>query len=119
VGKIKIILGLAVFALIVSTGWQIADCELANYEFKDELRDVASLNGAKIGLAAQQTDEDLRATVIRKAAGHDIVLQPVQVLVRRSGTEENPKVFLAAKYQERIWMPGIYLIVHFSVSSGG
>ena len=52
-GKTKIILGLAVLALIASTAWQIAPCELANYEFKDELRDVASLIGAKIGLAAQ------------------------------------------------------------------
>ena len=105
--------------MIVSTVWQIAAGELVNYEFKDELRDVASLNGAKVGLAAQQTDEDFRATVIHKAADHEIVLQPEQVLVRRSGTEENPKVFLAAKYQERIWMSGIYLIVHFSVSSRG
>ena len=91
--KIKVIFGLLVLALIVSTVWQFAACELANYEFKDELRDVASLNAAKIGLAAQQTDEDFRATVIHKAADHDIVLQPEQVLVRRSGTEQNPQCF--------------------------
>jgi hypothetical protein len=57
-----------VLGLIVSTVWQIAACELVNYEFKDELRDVSSLHAAKIGLAAQQTDEDFRATVIHKAA---------------------------------------------------
>ena len=118
-GKIKIIVGLAVFVLILSTGWQIAACELANYEFRDELRDVAALNGAKIGLMAQQTDDDLRAAVIHKAAEHDIDLGPNQILVRRSGTEENPKVFLVAKYSGRIWMPGVYLILHFTATSGG
>ena len=36
--KIKVILGLAVFALVMSTGWQIAACELANVELKDDLK---------------------------------------------------------------------------------
>lgn len=115
--KIKVILLLLVLALIASTIWQIATCELANYEFKDELKDVASLNGTRIGLLAQQSDDDLRATVIRKAADHDIVLQPDQILVRRSGTEDDPKVFLAAKYKMRVWMPGIYVTLHFKATS--
>jgi hypothetical protein len=118
VGKVKVILGLAVLALTVSTVWQIAACELANYEFKDELKDVASLNGAKIGLLAEQTDDELRATVIHKAADHDIVVEPDQILVRRSGTEENRKIVLVAKYQSRIWIPGLYLVFHFTATSG-
>jgi len=32
--KVKVILGLLVLALIVSTVWQIASCEIANYELK-------------------------------------------------------------------------------------
>lgn len=117
-GKIKVIVGLAVLALILSTVWQIAACELANFELKDEMKDVASLNGARIGLLAQQSDDDLRATVIHSAAKHDIDLRPEQILVRRSGSEENPKVYLVAKYQARVWMPGIYLIFHYTATSG-
>ncbi len=118
-GKVKVILGLLLLALTVSTVWQIAACEIANYEFKDELKDVASQNGARIGLLAQQTDDDLRTTVIHKAADHDIVVARDQILVRRSGTEEDPKVYLAAKYQARVWMPGIYLVFHFTATSRG
>lgn len=118
-GRVKVILGLLLLALTVSTVWQIASCEIANYEFKDELKDVASLNGARIGLLAQQTDDDLRATVIHKAADHDIVVEPDHILVRRAGTEENPKIYLAAKYQSRVWMPGFYFIFHFTATSGG
>ncbi len=117
--KIKVILGLLVLALIVSTGWQIVACELFNYELKDDLKDVASLGGARIGLLAQQTDDDLRETVIRKAAKYDIVLRREQILVRRSGSEENPQVYLQAKYQTRVWLPGFYLILHLTAASGG
>ena len=118
-GTIKIILGFAVFVLIMSTAWQIASCEIANHELKDELKDVAALTKARIGLPAEQTDEELRATVIRKAADHDIVLGPDQILVRHLGTEENPKIYLAAKYRARVWMPGISLVFHFTATSGG
>ena len=115
--KIRIIVGLTVFALLASTGWQIAACELANAELKDDLKDVASMGGARIGLAAQQSDDDLRATVIRKAASHDIVLEPEQITVKRSGTAEAPVVFLAAKYRAQVWLPAISLVFHFSASS--
>jgi len=119
VGKIKVILALIVFALIASTMWQIAACEIADTELKDDLKDVASMGGARIGLAAQQSDDDLRATVIRKAAGHDIVLEPEQITVKRSGTAEAPAVFLAATYRARIWMPGVSLVFHFTATNGG
>ncbi len=52
VGKAKVILGCGLFALPASTGWQIGASELAYYELQDELKDLASLNSARIGLAA-------------------------------------------------------------------
>ena len=75
-GKVKTILGCALFALLASTGWQIGACELANYELQDELKDLASLNSARIGLAAPSSDDDLREAVIGKARAHDIALEP-------------------------------------------
>jgi hypothetical protein len=118
VKKIKIIVGLAVFALIASTGWQIAACEIANYELKDELKDVASMGGSRIGLAGPGSDDELRDEVIQRAATHDILLEADQIEVERSGTREAPVVFLTAKYQVRIWMPGLALIVHYTATSG-
>jgi hypothetical protein len=75
---------LIVFAFVASTVWQVASCEIANYELKDDLKDIASMGGARIGLAAQLSDDELWATVIRKAAGHDIVLEPEQITVMRA-----------------------------------
>lgn len=114
---IKIIFVLAGFTLIVSTGWQIAACELTNYELRDEMKDLAAMGGTRIGLAGPGSDEDLREAVIRRAAEHDIVLRPEQVLVRRSGTADAPVVYLAAKYQARVVLPGLSLIFHFTATS--
>jgi hypothetical protein len=117
VRKVKVILALIVFALMASTVWQIASCELANYEFKDDLKDMASMGGARIGLAAQGSNDDLRAKVMHKAAVYGIALNPEQITVERSGTEEAPVLFLAAKYRTRVWLPGMSLIFHFTATS--
>jgi len=117
VKTIKIIVGLVVFVLVMSTGWQLAACEFANYELRDDLRDVAAMGGSRIGLLAESSDSDLREAVIRRAAQHGIHLVPDQILVQRSGTAENPKVFLSAKYRARVVMPGISLIFHLKATS--
>jgi hypothetical protein len=117
-GKAKIILVCALLALLASTGWQIGACELAYYELQDELKDVASLNSARIGLAPPSSDDDLRQTVIGKARTHDIALDPSQITVRRSGTTEAPVVYLAVKYNARIVLPGCTLTLHFRPNSG-
>lgn len=117
VAKVKIIVGVLLFALLASTVWQIAACEIANYEFKDDLKDVAAMNGARIGMVAQQSDDDLREIVIRKAAADGIELDPEEITVERSGSDDAPVIYLAAKYQQRVWLPGISVIFHFTASS--
>ena len=39
---------------------KIGASELAYYELQNKLKDLASLNGAHIGLAAPSSDDDLR-----------------------------------------------------------
>ena len=118
VGKVRIILGCATFALLAGTGWQVGASELANYELQEELKDLASLSAARIGLAAPSSDDDLREAVIAKARAHDIELQHGQVDVERSGTAEAPVVFLAADYRARIVLPGHAFTLHFKPTSG-
>ena len=115
---IKIIVGLVAFAFVIGTGWQLAACEFANYQLRDDLKDVATMGSSRLGLLAESSDADLRDAVIRRAAQHGIHLIPEQILVQRSGTTENPKVFLTAKYRARVVMPGISLIFHLKATSG-
>lgn len=117
--KIKIIAGLCVFVFLMSIGWQIASMEFDNYLLKDDLKDVAAMGGARIGLDRPESDDDLRAAVIHRAAEHHMRLVPDQIVVRRSGTKDNPIVFLAAKYQARVWIPGFALVFHYTATSRG
>lgn len=80
--KAKLILGLAVLALTLAAGWQIASCEIANLELQTDLRDMAAQVGSRIGLEAPNSDDDLRNAVIHKAEEHDIQLTPHQVTVQ-------------------------------------
>jgi hypothetical protein len=116
-GKAKLILGLAVLALAVVVGWPIASWELANLELRDDLRDIAAQNAARIGLAPPSTDEDLRSTVVRAAKGHEIQLEPEQVILHRTGTAEAPILYLAADYSVRVKLPGYSFTLHFTPSS--
>jgi hypothetical protein len=118
VTKVKVILGGAILALLVSTGWQFAACELAYYELQDDLKDLSSLNRARIGMAPPSSDDDLRDAVIDKARSYDIALDPQRVIVRRSGSTDAPVVYLAADYRARIHLPGYTFVMHFHPTSG-
>ena len=116
-GKARLILGLVILALAVAAGWQVASCELANIELRDDMRDLATQLGSRIGLTPASTDEEFRSAVIRKAEEHEIPLEPEQVTVRRTGTEEAPIIYLAADYKVRIKLIGFAVTFHFTPSS--
>ncbi len=117
--KFKIIFAILLLTLVVSTGWQFAACELANYELQDDMKDVGSLLGTRIGLTDAKSDEDLRQVVIRKAREHDIVLEPEQVMVERSGSTEAPVVYIKADYRVRVVLLGKSFFLHFTPTKRG
>ncbi len=116
-GKVKLILGLAVLGLVIIGGWQIASCELANLELHEELHDLAAQTGAYIGLNPFNTDEDFRNAIIRAAKRHEIQLEPEQVTVERTGSPPKQIIFLAADYKARVTLPGFPFTLHFHPSS--
>lgn len=115
--KPKLILGLAAIAVAIIASWQIASCELANLELREDLRDLAAQNAHRIGLAPPKSDEDFRSEVIRLAKEHEIQLQPDQVTVQRSGLERAPIIYLAVDYNVRLGLPGFSLALQFNPSS--
>lgn len=115
--KAKLILGLAVLALAFAVCWPAASSELAYFELRADLRDIASQNAVRIGLASANTDEEIRAAVIRDARKYEIPLEPEQVTVEHIGTAEEPALSLAANYDVRIKLPGYSFTLHFAPSS--
>ena len=116
-GKVKLILGLAVLGLAIIAGWQIASCELANLELHEDLRDLAAQTGAYIGVNPFNTDDDFRNAIIRAAKKYEIRLEPEQVTVGRTGTPPAQIIYLAADYKARVALPGCSFTLHFHPSS--
>ena len=115
--KPKLILGSAVSVLVVAVGWSFASCELSYFELRADLRDIASQNAVRIGLAPASTDEEIRATVVRAARKYEIQLEPQQVKLQHSGTAEDPTLYLAADYDIRVELPLYSFTLHFTPSS--
>lgn len=116
--KIKIVLGLAVFYLLCTAGWQIGSCELANFELKDDMQDMAAQFGLRVGSSDVATDDELRETVVRKAEKYGISLVPGQVTVLRDGYGKNAHLYFAAEYSVPIYLPKYSFQMYFSPSGG-
>jgi hypothetical protein len=116
--KITVMIGIAVLVGLVVMGWQIGSCELANVALRDDMQDIASQAGTRIGFVEPRTDEDLRRAVMRKAKEHDIELDPDQVRVQRTASADMSTVYLAADYVVLVKLPVGAFTLHFTPSAG-
>ncbi len=114
----KYVFGIAVLLAMVNVAWQIGMPELHNVEFQDDLKDLSAQMGFRTGAAPPSSDDDLRASVIRKAARYGIELTPQQVTVQRGGTSEYPTFYLAADYTVPVNLLVYTYKLHFTPSGG-
>ena len=116
----KYVFGIAVVVAVIFIVWQFAAPEVANIELQDDLHDLAAQAGSRIGLSSPpHSDEELRNSIIRKAGKYDILLDPKQVTVKRSGTDQAPTFFLAVDYTIPVHLPGYTYTLHFNPTSDG
>ena len=118
--KIAIIAGVFVLYLGGSLAWQITRANLANTLLRDEMHDMSSQLGARIGLNPASSDDDFRNEVVRRARQHGIHLWPGQVTVLRRGGPLDPtaQIHLAADYTVPIRLPGISFQRRYRPESG-
>jgi len=116
--RVKFVLGLAVLVFVSIAGWQIGACEVANIRLRDDMQDMASQSGVRIGLTSARSDDDLRNAVLNKARQYDIELAPEQVTVQRTGSSVTGTISLAADYTVPIHLPGFSFTLHFTPESG-
>lgn len=116
--KVKIIAVAAVLLLIIDAGWQIGARELANIELRDDLKDMSSQLGARIGLTSAKSDDDFRNDILNKARKYEIPLAPEQVTVQRSGVGFAATMYFAADYSVPVHLPGFTFQLHFHPESG-
>jgi hypothetical protein len=113
-GTIKAILGIVIVAAAMYACWQVIPPELANYQFQDDLRDLAMSGAAQ----PNRSDEDLRAAALNRAKDHNIPLQDNQVVVQRIGEIGSRAVYIQAEYNVPVSLPGYSFTLHFTPSSG-
>lgn len=116
--QLGIIVLVALLAPAILVGWRVGACELANIELQEDMKDLASQLGSRIGYVAQKSEEELRASVIGDAATHGIDLKPDQVTVRRTGSGKSSTVYLAADYSVSFNIPLFPFTLHFTPSGG-
>ena len=117
-GKLKIVAGLAFLVLMFNVGWQVGKCELTSVELHDDMKDMATQLGARIGLINSKSDDDFRNDILRKAKGYDIPLTAEQITVQRNGQGMFATMYFAADYTVPIHVPGYSFQLHFNPESG-
>ncbi len=111
---VKAIIGFLVIIAVIYVLFQVAPPELSNYSFEDDLKTVAMMGGSN----PHTSDDQLVASVIKKAQEHDITLAPENVTIQRIGTPGSPSVYIAADYSVPVTLPGYSFTLHFTPSSG-
>ena len=66
-GKIKVVLVVAIIVFAIMVGGQVVVAEWTNLEFQDDLHDISSSLASRIGLTAPPSDQEIRVIVMRKA----------------------------------------------------
>jgi hypothetical protein len=113
-GTVKAIGGFLVVILVAFSLFQVVPPLMANYNFQDDLRQVAMMDGS----AMQKTDDDVRNDVMRKVKEHDLPIEPKQVTVQRINTPGLAAVYVAADYSVTVSLPGYSFDMHFTPTSG-
>jgi hypothetical protein len=111
---IKAIFGFLVILAAVLAVFQIAPPIMANFNFQDDLKNVALMDSAN----QQKTDDDIRNDVVRKAKEHDLPIEPKQVTVQRLNSPGIAAVYVAADYSVTVNLPGYSFDMHFNPDSG-
>src|SRR5260370_16750712 len=76
--KLKVLIFLLVMAAGIYYGWNMIPPYFRNYQFQDDLDDIARMATYNI-----RTDDELKQAVIKKALARDIVLKEDQVTLTR------------------------------------
>jgi hypothetical protein len=114
---VKIVLGIGLILFVGMAAMQIGEAEVANLDLREDLHDIASQAGVRIGMISAMSDEELAAAVIRKAHEHRIQLTPDAVTVRRESAGGDTRIHLAADYTVPVKLMFFSLSLHFAPSS--
>ena len=115
--KLAILAVLFVLGMAVYAGWQVGAVYIANEQLREDLKDLSSLTGTRIGLVDPRSPDQLRDRVVAKAAEHGIHLEPEQVNVERTGEGKDGSIYLSTEYDARVNVFGQSWTVRLTAAS--
>jgi len=98
----KYVFGIAIVVALLMAGWRIAEPEVTNLVFQDDLQDAAAQIGWRTGMTGPRSEEDLRDLVILKAGPQEIEPVPKEGKVGREGEPDYPVWYIATQYTVKI-----------------
>ena len=113
----KSVLLVVAIPVAIFIGWQIGSCELSKYELQDDMKDLSSQLGAKIGLVQASSVSDIQRQVISRADRYEIELAPQQIQVDRSGPPEAPEIYIRAEYDAPVNLLVYSFSMHFTLEA--
>lgn len=106
----KTLFWVAVLAAGIFLGVKLVPPYFANYEFQDDLDNLART----VTYAQAKTEDDVRNDVVNLAKGHELPVKPEQVTVNKTQTGVNIEV----KYNVVVPVPGYTFNLKFNPSAG-
>jgi hypothetical protein len=110
-GSIKLYFGIFVMIAAIYLCVELVPPYYTNYEFQDAVRSEAlfSTNSSK-------SEDDIRASVLRRARQLDIPVTSDAIVVHRNGVNGSGSVSIDVPYVVHVNLPGYPLDLHFDVS---
>jgi hypothetical protein len=110
--SLKLIFGVAIFAIVALAGLKLIPPFFSNYELEDAIKTEATQS-----TYSTRTEEDIRESIIKQARNYDIALTPKQVHVSRVGGFGTGTLAIDAEYSVPIDLPGYSTTLEFHPSS--
>jgi len=76
-GRLKALVSVAVLAAMIYTGVKVIPLLVNNYQFQDAMQSTA-----RFASVNRQTNEDIRAAVLKEAQNEDIPVQPSDIHIK-------------------------------------
>jgi hypothetical protein len=102
--RLKALCGILVVVAGAYVAWMLVPPFVNNYQFQDDVQNEALINSY-----SNKSEQDIRATLAKKAADYGIPLKAEQIHVQRSG----PELSIWADYSVHVDLPGFPLDLNF------
>jgi hypothetical protein len=111
-GTLKMLIGISVLVAGVYLSFELLPPYFENYQFQDAMKQEATQDSY-----IPKSEDDIRASVLKKAQEYNIPITAEAIKVQREGSQFNGTVAIQAPYVVHIDLPGYPLDLHFNPST--